>query len=71
MINYVATRFGIWATWRLKEYIVKGFARDDERLKNPPVTGYHVTDCFDDLLARIARIIHENQSKPQGAGAPG
>ena len=29
----VATRFRIWATQRLKEYIVKGFALDDERLK--------------------------------------
>ena len=31
----VATRFRIWATERLKEYIVKGFVLDDERLKNP------------------------------------
>ena len=29
----IATRFRIWATDRLKEYIVKGFAMDDERLK--------------------------------------
>ncbi len=31
----VATRFRIWATQRLREYIVKGFVLDDERLKNP------------------------------------
>lgn len=30
----VATRFRIWATERLREYIVKGFLLDDERLKN-------------------------------------
>ncbi len=31
----VATNFRIWATQRLREYIVKGFVLDDERLKNP------------------------------------
>jgi len=31
----VATRFRIWATQKLREYIVKGFVLDDERLKNP------------------------------------
>ena len=30
------TQFRIWATQRLREYIVKGFTMDDERLKNPP-----------------------------------
>ena len=30
-----ATHFRIWATERLKEYIIKGFTMDDERLKNP------------------------------------
>jgi len=30
-----ATLFRIWATERLKEYIIKGFTMDDERLKNP------------------------------------
>jgi hypothetical protein len=33
--SVVATRFRIWATQRLREYIVKGFVLDDERLKNP------------------------------------
>ena len=33
--SQVATRFRQWATQRLREYIVKGFVLDDERLKNP------------------------------------
>src|ERR1700753_2328857 len=33
--SHVATRFRQWATQRLKEYMVKGFVMDDERLKNP------------------------------------
>ncbi len=52
----VATRFRIWATLRLKEYIVKGFTMDDERLKNPPVKGSAVPDYFDELLERIRDI---------------
>ncbi|MGM9838241.1 MAG: virulence RhuM family protein [Paludibacteraceae bacterium] len=47
-----ATQFRIWATQVLKEYIIKGFALNDERLKNPH--GY--TDYFDELLARIRDI---------------
>ena len=31
--SHVASRFRIWATQRLREYIIKGFAMDDERLK--------------------------------------
>lgn len=52
----VATRFRIWATQRLKEYIVKGFVMDDERLKNPPVQGSAVPDYFDEMLERIRDI---------------
>src|SRR5450759_3416057 len=48
------TQFRIWATQRLREYIVKGFTMDDERLKNPPGNGQ--TDYFDELLARIRDI---------------
>ncbi len=48
------TQFRIWATQRLKEYLVKGFTMDDERLKNPPGKGQ--TDYFDELLARIRDI---------------
>jgi hypothetical protein len=52
----IATRFRIWATQRLKEYIVKGFTMDDERLKNPPLKGSLVPDYFDEMLARIRDI---------------
>lgn len=48
----VATRFRIWATQTLREYIVKGFVMDDERLKNPD----QPFDYFDELLRRIQDI---------------
>jgi hypothetical protein len=48
------TQFRQWATARLAEYLVKGFAMDDERLKNPPGKGQ--TDYFDELLERIRDI---------------
>ena len=54
--SLVATRFRIWATQRLKEYIVKGFTMDDERLKNPPLAGSDVPDYFDEMLQRIRDI---------------
>jgi len=51
------TQFRRWANTRLQEYLVKGFAMDDERLKNPPVTGASpVPDYFDELLERIRDI---------------
>ena len=50
--SHVATRFRIWATQRLTEYVVKGFTMDDERLKNPD----HPFDYFDELLRRIQDI---------------
>lgn len=50
------TQFRRWATERLREYLVKGFALDDERLKNPPVAGSAVPDRFDELLERIRDI---------------
>ena len=46
--------FRQWATARLKEYLVKGFVMDDERLKHPPGPG--VPDYFDELLERIRDI---------------
>lgn len=49
-------QFRRWATERLREYLVKGFAMDDERLKNPPVEGSGVPDYFDELLERIRDI---------------
>ena len=54
--SHVATRFRIWATQRLKEYLIKGFVMDDERLKNPPVKGSAIPDYFDEMLARIRDI---------------
>ena len=49
-----ATAFRIWATARLKEYIIKGFTMDDERLKNPnTIFG---KDYFNEQLARIRDI---------------
>ena len=48
----VATRFRIWATQTLREFIVKGFVLDDERLKNPD----QPFDYFDELLRRIQDI---------------
>ncbi len=50
--SHVATRFRIWATQHLREYIVKGFVLDDERLKNPE----QPFDYFDELLLRIQDI---------------
>jgi hypothetical protein len=52
--SHRGTQFRQWATARLKEYLVKGFAMDDERLKNPPGPGQ--TDYFDELLERIRDI---------------
>ena len=49
--SHVATRFRQWATQRLREYIVKGFTLDDERLKQAGGGNY-----FDELLARIQDI---------------
>ena len=48
-----ATQFRIWATQILKEYIVKGFAMDDERLKNGKHFG---KDYFKELLERVRSI---------------
>ena len=45
------TQFRRWANTQLKEFIVKGFVMDDERLKNPGDWDY-----FDELLARIREI---------------
>lgn len=47
------TQFRKWATERLREYVVKGFAMDDERLKEGRTFG---TDYFDELLERIRDI---------------
>ncbi len=52
--SHRGTQFRQWATARLSEYLVKGFAMDDERLKNPPGKGQK--DYFDELLERIRDI---------------
>jgi hypothetical protein len=49
-----ATQFRIWATERLKEYIIKGFTMDDERLKNPK--NIFGKDYFEEQLARVRDI---------------
>ena len=49
--SYRGTQFRRWATERLREYVVKGFALDDERLKQAGGGNY-----FDELLARIRDI---------------
>jgi hypothetical protein len=56
--SYQATQFRIWATKVLREFMIKGFVLDDERLKQgAKVFG---KDYFDDLLERIREIV----SKP-------
>lgn len=52
--SYQATQFRIWATKTLREFIIKGFVMDDERLKQgKQVFG---KDYFDELLERIREI---------------
>ena len=50
--SHIATHFRRWATERLREYIIKGFLLDDERLKNP----HQPFDYFEELLRRIQDI---------------
>lgn len=50
--SHRGTQFRIWATQRLKEYIVKGFSLDDERLKNSGTRN----DYFDELIKRVRAI---------------
>lgn len=47
----IATNFRKWTTERLKEYMIKGFAKDDERLKENGGGNY-----WKELLARIKNI---------------
>jgi len=55
--SHVATRFRIWATQRLREYIVKGFTIDDDRLKQAGGGFY-----FDELLARTGTFAPRRRS---------
>lgn len=50
--SHTATRFRIWVTQQLREYIVKGFLLNDERLKNPD----QPFDYFEELTRRIQDI---------------
>lgn len=49
-------QFRKWANSTLKEYIIKGFAIDDDRLKNPVIGDVKAPDYFDELLHRIKDI---------------
>lgn len=51
--SFQATQFRIWATKTLREFIIKGFVLDDERLKQGKRFG---KDYFDELLERIREI---------------
>ncbi len=51
--SYQATQIRIWATKTLREFIIKGFVLDDERLKQGSRFG---KDYFDELLERIRKI---------------
>ena len=51
--SHQATRFRIWATRVLKDFLIKGFALDDQRLKQGRSWG---KDYFEDLLERIREI---------------
>ena len=50
--SHRGTQFRMWATQRLREYIIKGFVLDDERLKNPDLP----FDYFEELTRRIQDI---------------
>jgi hypothetical protein len=52
----IGVQFRKWANDKLKEYIIKGFVIDDERLKNPPVANSKIPDYFDEMLERIRDI---------------
>jgi hypothetical protein len=52
--SYQATQFRIWASQILKEYLIKGFSLDDERLKQGKTL--FGKDYFDELLERIREI---------------
>ncbi|MDI9337550.1 MAG: virulence RhuM family protein [Alphaproteobacteria bacterium] len=50
--SHIATKFRQWATIHIREFIVKGFVMDDERLKNPNLP----FDYFEELMRRIQDI---------------
>src|SRR3989337_3878069 len=72
--SFQATQFRIWATTTLREFMIKGFVLDDERLKQGKQFG---KDYFDELLERIreirassvSNISQINMPSPEGASA--
>ena len=60
--SYEATQFRIWAREVLKEFIIKGYVMDDERLKDNHPFG---ADYFEDLLERISEIRRSERSNCQ------
>lgn len=60
--SYEATQFRIWAREVLKEFIIKGYVMDDERLKGNHPFG---ADYFEDLLERISEIRRSERSNCQ------
>ncbi|MFO0905802.1 MAG: RhuM family protein [Pirellulales bacterium] len=61
--SHRGTQFRIWATERLREYLIKGFAMDDARLKRPEGGNY-----FKELLARRA-VAGQTTTEPAGRHA--
>jgi hypothetical protein len=55
--SYEATQFRIWAREILKEYIIKGFVMDDERLKGKNPFG---ADYFENCLIASVRYVHQS-----------
>ena len=60
--SHRGTQFRIWATQRLREYIVKGFILDDERLKQASSENY-----FDELLCSPAFVTSDPRKRSSGA----
>jgi hypothetical protein len=59
--SHVATRFRQWATKHIREYIVKGFALDDERLKNPD----QPFDYFEELMKLSIKGTKNEKNAPE------
>ena len=64
--SHRGTQFRIWATQRLREYIVKGFTLDDERLKD----GGRRNDYFDELIERVRAITTPTRKSRTSSSLP-
>jgi hypothetical protein len=60
--SHRGTQFRQWATEQLREFLVKGFVMDDERLKNPPGSGQR------DPPREAAKTMTMATSNPDGGG---